>query len=438
MRSPQAASSLKLARARTAPAVAFAFIALGMTSFAAIIALLIAHPAIPLEDLPRPAFLGFAALILCGFVSSLVFAMGYLVSPVMATASLFSARLSVIHLALHTLGLGFLALALVGAGLLDGPGVALHTGLVLILSGAVCFLVNHLATASRQNRWDPEQVTFVFSLFWLGLGLTMALTAVLRGSVPFFGYNSLAWAEAYAPIGLIGFVWLSLLGFALQIFSMFLVSTKRAGALSWIGLVLVNGALLVAGALASLQSSPLLTAIAGAVLLGSLFYLADILRLWMAAKRPLSGALLGAFAGLLLGAGLCAWAAFGLPSPVEETSSGGGDRAVFVLGALGVFAAVSICFLYDLVPFLIWQLRCAPLVGLQTVPTAEALRHRGAAAGLVPCLLLASVYLAAGQWTQTALATQLAGLCLLVASIWFAWALRPSLRAFVFGIPSEQ
>jgi len=429
---------IRYENARTAPAVALGFFAIGLGCLLASLAVLLIHPQVTVGDPYRMEALALGALAVFGFVASFLFGAAYLVSPVMAANSLFSGRLAAGHLVVHAFGLGWLIVVFGGMRFLENPDFALFTGVGILLLGALAHILDLLLTASRLNRWEPEQLTLMAALFWLGVTSVLGLAVLLAPWLPTIWHDPVDLLEAHAPLGLVGFLWLSLLGFALKLFNMFLVSEKSAGGLAWAGWVLVNAALMALVPILLLAGGAGLSVALGLLCLGSLLYLADIVRLWLAARRPLDWALTGAFLGLLTGFGLFLWILAGLHYPYEEDAGGAAvretTRIFFVVGIFGTFALTMLGLAVRLVPFLVWQLRCAPLAAKRNVPDPRALALPGGGTGMMLCLAAAWAYLAAAQWLEDAAGIQLAAVCLLTGLFWFLWAIKPALKIFVFGI----
>lgn len=435
--------TITVEESRIAPAVALGFFIIGTLSLLAAIAILLIHPSLTIGDPYELESLSFGALVVFGFVGSFLFAAAYVISPVMAAASLFSDRMVWIHLILHAIGLGCLTVVFGGLNFLTDPTQGLLAGISILLLGTLLFIINLLITASRLNRWEPDQLTLMAALFWLGITVILsgALILNLEAFIPQGLDDPIELLQAHAPLGLVGFLWLSLLGFSLKLFSMFLVTDRKAGALSWIGWIFVNGSLMALVPILLFAGGQGLEVAVGAIAVGSLCYLIDIVRLWIAAKRPLDWALSGAFVGLLTGFALFVWLLLDAPLATTEDAVEvlrEDTRVLFMVGVFGTFTITVVCLALRLIPFLVWQLRCAPLIGRHEVPTPRALQSTSGAFGVTIALFIAWAYLAAGQWTQSAIGGQIAALCLLVALFWFAWSLKPALRAFVFGVRIES
>lgn len=432
--------AFQLEKTRLAPSVALGFFIVGLLSLAATLAILLIHPQIAFGDPYRLEFLAFAALTCFGFIGSFAFGSAYVIAPVMGGSSLFNDRLTFYHLMLHGGGLACLILVFGGMNFLDQPEIGLSVGIGIILLGAGVHIINLLATASRRNRWEPEQITLIAALFWLSLLGVLGAAVLVHHFRPFLERDPLMLLESHATLGLVGFLWLGLMGGCLKLFNMFLVTDKAPGTLSWIGWTMTNFALMVFVPLQLGSAPDLLLSIAiGLLLLGSLFYLADIVRIWLGARAPYDWALSGAFAGLISGLLLVLWVFLGSPlMGAEEPVFNELGRVLFLLGAFGTFATVIVGLGMHLVPFLVWQIRCAPQVGRREVPAPKALESTGCPSAVVICLTTAWPYLALSQWADSPVGTQLAALCMAVGLFWFIRSLMPAFRVFVYGISLDD
>jgi hypothetical protein len=428
---------------RTGPAVALGFFVIGILCLIASLGILSIHPQIAGGEPYRTEVVAFAALVSFGFVGSFVFGAAYVISPIMATHRLFSERLAMVHLLFHGVAIGWLLVTYGGMQFLENPRIGFFIGIGLLLVGALVFIFNLLTTASKLNRWEPEQLTLMAALFWLGITAVLGISLLLAPWMPAALHDPMELLQAHAPLALVGFLWLSLLGFSLKLFKLFLVSEKTASVLSWIGWVCVNAALMIFVPVLlhdqAVGGRGVGVTMAMALLcIGSFCYLADIVRLWLAAQRPVNWALTGAFIGLLGGFALLAWALVGMPFTGAKDNPSEIREVTFVFFVVGIFGSFTLTMLglgMRLIPFLIWQLRCAPLAEHERVPQPADLVGHGAGVGLTICLVAAWIYLAIGQWTQSAVGAQLGAVCLFCGLYWFLWSLRPSLKVFVFGIP---
>ncbi len=418
--------SVKVPKARVAT-LAFAFISVGALVFPAILAALWIQPELLLGDPYRPAALLLAHGLAIGFVASVLFGASYLILPVMAATPLWSVRLGWLHAGLHVLGLLLLAI-----GLVFPASIHPFIGLGLLSVGLLAYSTNLMMTASRYNRWDPALVSVFFALCWLGMVGGFSLWLFVDLSFGDQRHYSAALLEGQALVALLGFFWLFLLGAALKVLSMFLVSRKRPGIWSWLGLVMLNLALFIMPIGILLGMDWTLT-VGLLVLVGSLCYGIDFLRLAVGSERFLSGDLLCASAALLFGLPVIAWVVAGMPliAEVEGIAPQEQARAYFVVALLGCFVLVVFGLGMRVLPFLAWQLCFLPKVGREPVPDVETLVHAPARSAVLISLLLAWAYLAAGQLWQTPVGVQFAVLCFIVAVLWTVYAVLPALKCIL-------
>lgn len=413
---------------RTAPAVALGFFVMGCLCLLASLFIAWVHPSVAFGDPWRVEVIALGALLAFGCVASFIFAAAYALSPIMATSSLYSDRLALWHLALHGTGMGWLVVFYGGMPVFGTEWTGFQAGILMLITGVVLNIFNLLCTSARYNRWEPEQLTILSALFWLGIIAVLGIVLILARGVSITGHQPIQLLSAHGPMALIGFIWLSLLGFALKLFNMFLVSRKTAGALSWSGWVLINGALMT--------SVPVLLILDGKgwqvamtlLALGSILYLLDIIRLWLAADRPFDWALTGAFVGLLSGVAVLLQGIIFAPDTTW----------ILFSAVLGSFSLVMLGLTLRLVPFLVWQLRCVAVVSNVEMPGPQHCVHKGAGIGLSICGCAGVAYFFAGQFTQSAVGAQLGALCMLCAMFWLMYGISPAFKAFIFGIQTSQ
>lgn len=415
-----------ISKARVAP-LAFVFVSVGVLAFLAVLIALWNQPGLLLGDPYRPAALLLAHGVAVGFAASVLFGASYLILPVMAATPLWSVRLGWLHAGTHLIGVALLALSLAGMAWLHP-----FYGLAVLSIGYIAFSGNLMLTASRLNRWDPALLTVFFALCWLALVAGLSLWLIFEQAAGDPRPYTAALLEGQALVALVGFFWLFLLGAALKILSMFLVSKMLPGPWTWLGLVLLNAALfwIPLGTMLRFE----VTLPAGLLILaGSLCYGVDYLRLAWGSKRMWSGDLLTATAALLLGVPLIAWAVAGMPLfvDVETLLWQEQARAYFAMGLLGCMALATFGLGMRVVPFLVWQIRFLPLVGREPVPAAESLIRMPARSAVFVCQLLGWMYLAAGQLWQNPVGTQLAVVCFVVGTLWAFVAILPALKCLL-------
>lgn len=419
--------------------VALGFQGIGLAALLGCLAVVILSPGVLSGDPYRMEVLALGVLALAGFAASFVFGSFYAVSSLLSGAGLWSRPLALLHLLLHSLGLSLLTLGLGGLNFLDQPFLPMGTGAILILAGMLLLLLNLVATASQRNRWEPAQITVLFSLFWLGMAAVLGLALFIHIRYPLFREDPVRLLETYATLGVVGFLWLGLLGASLKLLEMFCVGQLRSSSLSWAGCLLINAGLFFLVAMPQRLPWNAYAIPAGLGFLGSMAFLVDMLRLVTGNRAlwnpGLAAALLGLLSGVLTLGGLL-WS---MTSPDQTGETLPADlraqvRTFLVLVLFGAVALVSLGFGTRLIPFLIWRIRCLPLVRQPSLPAVSDWIDLRSLPAFALCLLLSLGYLAAGQWLDHPAGAQLGMVCLLTGIFWFLFSLRVALQAFFLGV----
>lgn len=421
---------------RLGPAVSLGFFTIGTLSLGAVLAVLLLHPEALGGGLTRPEGLALLGLFTLGFVGSFLFGSACVLSPLMSASSLASGRLALAHLILHGAGLLWLAVVFGGLGVIAAPGSALLGGLALVCAGAAVHIANLYATASRFDRWEPAHVAVLVAQFWLALGSLAGVALLARRWIPGGESWDLASLAGSAHSLLLGVVWLSLVGLALELHQVFLPTARRAGGLSWTGLAIAQTALLLDAPLRMLPGETGPRFVAAAVALGSLLLGADLVRLRWRAPRTQDAALLGVTLGIVAGIALLIRAlAVGGPKGASTTAGLLPADPLMLTGLVAVATVTLVPCAFRLVPFVIWRLRCTPRTSPGITPAPSALRRPGHVLAALICLWAAAAYLVTAQATGEPLGTRIAAICLAVGLVWFVGALGPAISLFVLGPP---
>jgi hypothetical protein len=412
----------------TATLVCLGFFALGILSFWAGTATMFRHPEMLFGEPYRPEVLTMVHLMILGWVSSLIFGAGYMILPVMAAVRLWSLRLAWIHLILHAVGMPWM---LTGFVLMDFAEVG-HGGTAVFV-GMILFIINLVKTASRFNRWEPAQITFIDALFWLLVTSGLAMGMMVNKYIPIFRLEPQSLIAIHAHLGLIGFLWMILLGASLKLFPMFLISKRNPGVFSWVGCILLNIGLLmiVLTVMTGQESSRNL--VIGAILLGSLSYVIDVGRVWLSSQRNKDWGVYSALTGLVFGIVLIAWAWHGGMADESIMAEGlrGQARIYFALALFGPFTFAIFGMGTRIIPFLSWQLRYAPRVGREVLPTVRDLVREEGLFPLWVSLVCGWLFLAMGLLSGEVFGVQIGLMLFLVATGWFFYVLLPALRTMV-------
>lgn len=410
---------------------ALGFLAVGLVSLFTIGAILMRHPEVLLGPLGGPEFLALAAVALPGVAGSLLFGAIYGLSPLFSSSSLWSARLAVVHLLAHLSGLLWMVASLGAAPHFGAQTDGRVEASALMLLGAILLIFNTLTTASRFNRWTVAQLAILSALFWLSLAcllLTAAPLDWLPGGLFPSGRTAAGAAMFFA---LAGFLWLALLGLTLQLLETFDVTTSAPGPLAWIGLCAVNLALLAALPLSLLGGTAGHMPAALGLILGSACLLADLARLAIRSRHRTGLAAVGALVGACLGWLLLARHGLGLWAPADGPSASSSllERGSTAL-VLGLVPATLLGLGSWLVGLLVWRVRCVASAGMRA-PTP--LIRPGSQQVAMLCLLLASIYLYAGQSASQVAGIELGALCLLLGAFWHLHAVWPAIHLFCLG-----
>lgn len=418
--------------ATNAAPVSLFFFGAGFIALLAGLVVLLIQPDILFGDPYRSEVLSVSHLLLLGFVGSLVFGAGYMILPVMAGARLWSRKMAWGHLLVHVLG----TVWMVGAFIDLNFAHAGKAG-VLVFAGMMAFVLNLTVTASKYNRWDPALMSFVSALFWLCVTSGLALLMLVNKFTPVFAADSQWLMGIHAHMGLLGFYWLLLLGASLKLFSMFLVSDVTPGTCSWIGLGLVNLALLMMIPTENYGGGDYRMLIAWVLMTGSLCYLIDIIRLFATSRQRPDAGVVTAAAGILTGFALIAWYAAGMPVAIAEFEEGirGKTRIYFTLAIFGPLLLAILGVGTRMIPFLVWQMRYASRVGIKAVPSVNDLVNPAGKLAMCLCLLLGWGYLAAAQLADFQAGAQLGLLCLAIGLGWFFYTLMPAIKLVLLNIP---
>jgi hypothetical protein len=414
------------------------FAVTGLFSFGLLCAMVLVRPDILAGEVVRGPDLVLAHLTTLGWISSLLFAATYLVSPVLAGDPLWSRRLPAFHFLCHLVGLGLL----IGASaVLNYEVAALGSGILLL--GFLALLLNIYQTGSARSLWTPSNLAFHSAMFWLivtaGTALLM-LRSRVGADLPIDADLLMA---VHAQYGLFGFLVQVLLAVSLRIVPEMLREAPAASSLDrlgWAGWGLLNGGLLLLIPVSQPGWTwPLF--VAGLIIaVGVLCFVAQVLAMLWRYRSRISWPELTHGTGILLLAvivvaalGTYPRAAAGATDELREWM-----RLYISLALLGPFAFAVFGVGQRLIPRLVWRLRLAPWAQHGQVPDVQSLARPAAGGPVYFSLLLAWGYLAFGQWTADLDAIRLGGLLMLIAAGWFIIRVKPAILRFVVGVTPDD
>jgi len=410
---------------RSVPAAALLFLTLAGVAWLAATLGLVRRPDLLLGAPAEPAMLALTHLLVLGFLSSLLFGVGYILGPVMAAAPLWRRGLAWLHLLLHAAGTLWMVL-----GFLFQDFAEVGYGGMLVFAGLMLFFVNLTATGSRHSRWEADHLAFHGGLFWLLITGGLALFIAASKFHPLTVQDPRILLAAHSHFGFGGFVLLLLFGLTLRWIRLQSVPSARPGPLSWIGggaihlaLFLVFPALLPSGFVSLAVPRFLL-------LFGTLAFLLDALRLLFSARRSLDPSLGVIGLGLLLLVPVISAATVVPPSLLAGLPGLTGDptewsRLYLLLALFGPATVILTGLASRLTPQLLWQV-WRPREGIS--PTLPPVRGPYV---IALSLILAWAYLAAGLALAQPEGIRIAALLAAFSLILFLVGLRPALhRAF--------
>lgn len=397
--------------------------------------ILMAFPEIISGDPYRLETIALGILTIAGFAASFIFGTYYAVASLLSGSGLWSRPLGLLHLALQTLGIGWLGISFAISAAFQTTGLGMVIGGLLLLCGVFCLVFNLSVTASRFNRWEPAQITVMLSLFWLSICAVLGFALVVDPFYPVTGFDPLRLLESHVVLGLAGFLWLGMIGTSLKLLSMFAISKHQPGAFSWVGCVLCNVVLLAMIPILLFHPQIPFSYLAAVLFVGSLFYFIDILRLVISAKQGRDAAITGTTLALLVGMALLAWMVVGMPilaSATEYTREHA--RVGIAIITLGIMPLMAFSLSMRIIPFLVWRVRCAPYVGKFPVLSATELSDRRAMISAVLCLAVGCTYIIFGQWFSQPAGAQIGSIALLVGAFWCIHSFLPAILAFLLGV----
>ena len=387
---------------RTHPAAVtatFLFFAAAVGFFlVGLLALGLGGPSAGSWDPARPAFLAGVHALLVGAMGSIYLGAAHQLYPVVSEhRPRHAGALALTHAALHPLGVGLLLVGLAG-----GPLAAAVWGGALIGLGLLLFAAVALGALERRRSWAPESIGFFLGTGWLlvavGIGLWMALG---RAGLVAPGLGLGEWRGLHLRAALGGFFLNLLFGLSHRLVPMFLVTRRSGRGWAWSALVALNSGLWLA-ALGLIAGRPTWSLGGDALVAGAVLLHGGATAVQLASRlRPLGGAFTS-YLGGTLGLVVCAlaWVAPG---------SGWKPLAIaFWAGLVPIVFAVSA----RIIPFLAWQVRCAPWLGRRPLPTVGALwSERLLWAECAVLLLLGGTTAAALLAPRPSLPWVAAGLC---------------------------
>lgn len=361
----------------------------------------------------HPRILALTHTLTLGWITIAILGASYQLIPIVLERPVWSERLGRWELVAITLGV---------VGIVGHVAIASWSGLVwsaaLVAVGVTLHVVNTALTLRGLERWSFTAAMLVMG--FAGLVLTTAFGAGLgvEHLRTFLPGDFFARLHAHMHLALLGWVLPVVLGVSAHVYPLFVLAPRpgrRVIAVQAWGLALGVPAVVIG----LLLAAPVLTA-AGALAVATAVaaHLVWVVSLLRGSRRP---AFDWALRFLVAGAAyLAVTAAVGV---ALATGAAGGPRWALTYGVLGLGGWVSLTIvgmMLKIVPFLVWYRAYAPLAGRLPVPGLADLRWPVMEAVAFVCLTAGVAGLAAAVAAGHAAAIRAASVVVLVGCLAFA------------------
>jgi hypothetical protein len=372
-----------------------------------------------------PALLA-SHLFTLGWVTLVIMGSMYQLVPVILQAAVYSELLG---------NLGFWVFVAGLLGLLTGF-MTLQTGLValsgtLLVLASYAFLYNMARTLMRTDKWNLSGTYIVLALLYFGATVTWGLVLALNLRLGFLPGNPVANLGVHASLGLLGWFTLTIIGVGYKLIPMFALAHDRPETLARVILVVFNiGALgLIIAQLAG-ASPGIITGFLLVVLASILLFVYDMCQVFRTRRRRrldltmLFGAASIVYVGASVLLGLGGYTGI-FPGIFPDQTS---VLAFAYLALQGWVSTMIMGQLLKIVPFLIWNKKYAPKVGLEPVPLLREMFSERLGSAVFWIYNLGLLAFTAGVWLKV-ISLGLAGAAAVAtASFLFGWVVLDVLR----------
>jgi hypothetical protein len=304
-----------------------------------------------------------------GWLTMIIMGASLQLTPVILVGPLRAMRLARVQYPIYTLGV-----ALLVVGFWTSHPSLLMVGGSLVVLAIVHYAVILGTTLARATTRPLTARYLAAAVAYLCVVVGLGLTAALNLQFGFLGDGADRLVRAHVTLGVVGWLTCLLMGVSYRLVPMFALVPNHDERLSRHNLLLLNGGVLGLALGFGLAWWPL-EILAGLALVAAVeLFVWDYHRMLRARRRKLLE--------VTQHHGIAAVAYLALVIPAGVAVALGGWNRPPVLFALGLAALVgwlgqsTIGYLYKIVPFLIWQVRYAPLVGRQPVPLLRDLVHQ--------------------------------------------------------------
>lgn len=387
--------------------------ALGAALFGALL------PFLASQALLAPGFPHVLALVhiaTLGWLTMTIMGASLQLAPVILVSPLRAARFAPAQFPLYVTGVALLIL-----GFWTSHTLLLISGGVAVVLAVAHYAVMLGVTLARATTRPLSARYLTASVAYLCLVVSLGLTAALNFQFGFLGAATNRLLLAHITLGVVGWLTTTLIGVSYTLVRMFALVHGHSDTLGRRIFLLLNGGILGLATGFAL-SWTWLQALAGLCLIAAAWLFAfDFKRMLGMRKRKLLDITQRHSVAAV------SYLVVVIPAGVVTALLGAGRQPTLVALALaalvGWLGQSMIGYLYKIVPFLVWQSRYAPLVGLQRVPLMRDLvRQRVATVSfwLINLALPATVLCALLDWTTPMLIAAAflgAGLALAAANV---------------------
>lgn len=372
-----------------------------------------------------PALLA-SHLFTLGWVTLVIMGSMYQLVPVILQGLIYSEFLG---------NLGFWVFLAGFLGLLTGF-VTFQTGLVafsgtLVVLASYAFLYNMARTMARTDKWNLSGSYMALALLYFGATVTWGLVLALNLRLGFLPGNPLANLGIHVSLGMLGWFTLTIIGVGYKLIPMFALAHDRPETLARAILIIFNAGTLglVIAQLAG-AGRGIITALLLVVLASVLLFVYDMYQVFRTRRRKRLDLtmLFGAASIIYLGAsvvlGLGGFTGI-IPRLFPDQTA---VLAFSYLALQGWVSTMIMGQLLKIVPFLIWNKKYAPRVGLEPVPLLREMFSERVAFAVFWIYNLGLLAFASGVWLKVIPLGWAGAAGVALAGFMFAWVILDVLR----------
>ncbi|WP_225974393.1 cytochrome C oxidase subunit I [Arachidicoccus ginsenosidivorans] len=170
----------------------------------------------------------------------LIFGASHQLLPVLVEGKLNSDKLAYLTFGLMAIGIPFLIYGFY----VFNVGAPLKIGATMINLGVLCYLLNVISTAFKNNQKNIHAWFAITATIWLLTTTFLGLLLVFNFQTPLLTNNSVYYLAVHAHLGIIGWFLLMVIGLGSRLIPMFLISKYTNNKILWLIFALLNFALI--------------------------------------------------------------------------------------------------------------------------------------------------------------------------------------------------